>query len=168
MIMQALIRRYMAALLNCPPAVFLIFLFSVLSSAQAMDMKPVPETVSKIYIQRGQKKISVFTVETATGEKAIQKGLAKRTPIPDDYGMLFILDMTSEHFFWMKGMGFGLDILFFDKDRILIEILPHLLPCEKCKKFKTPANTAYALEINADMADALDIRAGDILVFANE
>ena len=158
----------MAALLNCSPAVFLIFMFSVLSSAQAMDMNTVSENLSKIQIQRGQKQISVFTVETATSEKAIQKGLAKSAPIPDNYGMLFILDKASEHFFWMKGMGFGLDILFFDKDRRLIEILPNLLPCEECKKYKTPANTTYAIEINAGMADALGIRTGDILVFAKK
>ncbi len=133
-----------------------------------MDINPVPETISKIYIQRGQTQISVFTVETATGEKAIQKGLAKSAPIPDDYGMLFILDKTSEQFFWMKGMEFGLDILFFDKDRRLIEILPNLLPCEECTKYKTPANTAYALEINAGMADVLGIKTGDILVFAKK
>ena len=148
----------MAALLNCLAAVCLISLFSILCPAQAMDMNPVPKPVSKIFIRRGQEQISVFTVETASDGKSIQKGFAKSAPIPDDYGMLFILDKTSEHFFWMKGMEFGLDILFFDRDRRLIKILPNLLPCEECTKYKTPANTAYALEINAGMANVLGIK----------
>ena len=109
MIMHALIRKYMAALLNCLAAVCLISLFSILCPAQAMDMNPVPEPVSKIFIQRGQEQISVFTLVTAAGGKAMQKGFSKSAPIPDDYGMLFILDKTSEHFFWMKGMEFGIN-----------------------------------------------------------
>ena len=168
MITHALIRKYMAALLNCLAVVCLISLFSVLCPAQAMDMNPVPEPVSKIFIQRGQEQISVFTVETASDGKSIPKGFAKNAPIPDDYGMLFILDKSGEHFFWMKGMEFGLDILFFDRDRRLIKILPNLLPCEECTKYKTPANTAYALEINAGMADVLGIKTGDILVFTKK
>jgi uncharacterized membrane protein (UPF0127 family) len=158
----------MAALLNCPPAVFLIFLFSVLSSAQAMDINPAPEIVSKIYVQRGLERISAFTVETAGNKKAIEQGLSKSAPIPDDCGMIFVLDETNEQFFWMKGMGFGLDILFFDKDRRLIEILPNLQPCDECAKYKAPANTAYALEIKAGRANALGIKTGDIFVFAKE
>ena len=168
MTMHVLIRRYIAALMNWLPAVCLSFLFSVISAAQAMDINTVPEPISKIIIQRGQTQISVFTVETVTGEKATHKGLAKSAPIPDDYGMFFILEKTGEQFFWMEGMEFGLDILFFDKDGRLIELLPNLLPCEECKKYKTPANTAYALEINAGTADALGIKTGDVLVFTKK
>jgi uncharacterized membrane protein (UPF0127 family) len=168
MIRGPLSLRYMAALLNCQSAVCFIFLFSVLSSAQAIDVNPVPETINKIYLRRGPDQISVFTIEIVSGRNEMQKGLAKRATIPDDYGMLFILEKASEEFFWMEGMEFGLDILFFDKHRRLIAILPNLMPCEKCTPFKTPANTAYALEINAGIAYFLGLRTGDILVFANE
>ena len=42
------------------------------------------------------------------------------------------------------------------------------MPCKECTKYKAPANTAYALEINAGMAEALGIKTGDRLVFANK
>lgn len=166
--MHVLIRRYIAALLNCRPVFFLIFLFAILSSAHATDMNPVTEVINNIYLQRGREQISAFTVETATVGRSLQEGLSRSAPIPDNYGMLFVLDRAGEQFFWMKGMRFGLDILFFDKDRRLIEILPDLRPCRDCAKYKTSANTAYALEVNAGMADLLGLKTGDTLEFAKE
>lgn len=169
------IKKMKASICNCAGSsstyhvlVLCFLLLSRLSAAGAADVTPVQDGARKIFIQRGQEQISAFTVKTAADGKAIQKGLAKSAPIRDDYGMLFILDKTGEHFFWMKGMEFGLDILFFDRDRRLIKILPNLLPCEECTKYKTPANTAYALEINAGMADVLGIKTGDILVFTKK
>ena len=150
-------------------SVFLLtLLFPLVFEAAASDASLPGGKTSKISIQRGAKQLAEFVVETASTKKVIEKGLAKRPSIPDDYGMLFILDKAGEQFFWMEGMEFGLDILFFDKNRRLIEILPNLLPCKECSTFKTPANTAYALEINAGMAYALGIRTGDIFVFAKE
>jgi uncharacterized membrane protein (UPF0127 family) len=126
-------------------------------------------TRDKISIKRGAKKtIAVFTIESVSDQKALQKGLAGRQSIPDKFGMLFILDNTSKQYFWMKGMEFPIDILFFNKDKRLTQILPNLLPCEKCSIYEAPAGTAYALEINAGIADVLGLKTGDSFVFTDK
>jgi len=142
-----------------------LFLLSPLSAATA---GAAPGGINIIFLQRGTEQIAVFTIETVADQKAVQKGLAERAPMPDDFGMLFILDSTLEQFFWMKGMEFPLDILFFDKNKKLVEILPDLLPCDKCTKYKAPANTAYALELSAGIAAALGIKTGDEFVFRDK
>ena len=146
----------------------LFLLFSFFSVAGAAKTAALPEGAEKISLQRGMQEIAVFTVETVSYQRGLQKGLAGRPRIPDDFGMLFVLDSTRDQFFWMNGVEFPLDILFFDKDKKLIEVLADLLPCEECPKYRAPAHTAYALEINAGMADALGIKRGDSLVFTNK
>lgn len=168
MIVTAFMHRFLNILSPCSMFAMSFLLFSVFSIAGAADTTVPPEGAKKISIQRGSEQIAVFTVETVTDQKKLQKGLADSPPIPDDFGMLFILDSASEQFFWMKGMKFPIDILFFDKDKKLSEILPNLLPCEECTKYKAPANTAFTLELNADMAAALGIKMGDSFVFADK
>ena len=142
---------------------FLLFCF--FSFAGATDLTAQTEGVEKIFIQRGFEQIAVIRVATVSDRKAMEKGLSGKPPIPDDFGMLFIIDSSREHFFWMKNMEFPIDILFFDKDRKLTEILTGLTPCEECTKYKAPEDTAYALEINAGMAEGFGIKAGDSIVF---
>ncbi len=98
----------------------------------------------------------------------MQQGLSGRSSMPDDRGMLFILDSGAEHSFWMKGMEFPIDILFFAEDKSLTEILPKLMPCKECPTYKAPAHTAYALEINAGLAEALGLKTGDRFVYENK
>jgi len=153
---------------NPAPCLRLLLIFLLLSSfvvaGQAAATVPL-EGQKTIEIRRGRKQIAVFKVETVSDEKKRMKGLAGSPPLPENSGMLFLLDSTVEQYFWMKGMEFPLDILFFDKENRLLEILPDLLPCEECLKYKAPANTASALEINAGMAGALGIERGDVFVF---
>jgi uncharacterized membrane protein (UPF0127 family) len=143
-------------------------LFLVFGVAGVADTAAVAEKAEKISIQRDSERVAVFTVETVSDKKAMQQGLSGRSSMPDDHGMLFILDSTAEHFFWMKGMEFPIDILFFDRDKRLIEVLPELTLCEECTEYKTPVRTSYALEINAGMAGALGIKTGDNLVFTDK
>jgi len=152
------------------PCRTLLLIFSLLlffaTAGPAAATSPL-EGLKTIAIQRGHEQIAVFKVETVSDEKKRLKGLSQRPPLPDDYGMLFLLDSTLSQSFWMKGMEFSIDILFFDKDNRLLEILPDLPPCEECVKYKAPANTASALEINAGMANALGIKTGDRFVFTD-
>ena len=79
---------------------FLLFCF--FSFAGATDLTAQTEGVEKIFIQRGFEQIAVIRVATVSDRKAMEKGLSGKPPIPDDFGMLFIIDSSREHFFWMK------------------------------------------------------------------
>jgi len=138
------------------------------SASAAIEITPAAERSKKIFIQRGSEQVAVFTVEIVSDRKALQQGLSGRSFMPDDHGMLFILDSSTEHSFWMKGMKLPIDILFFAEDKSLTEVLPKLGTCKECPTYKAPAHTAYALEINAGLAEALGVRKGDRLVYENK
>jgi len=143
----------------------LLFIFWAAGAAGAAAANAKAE---KIFIQRDYEKIAVFAVEIVSDKKAMQQGLSDRSPMPDDRGMLFILDSSFEHFFWMKGMEFPIDILFFAEDKSLTEVLPKLMPCKECPTYKAPVHTAYVLEINAGLAEALGIKTGDRFFYENK
>jgi uncharacterized membrane protein (UPF0127 family) len=144
-----------------------LLLLPSFSAAGAADIAQVREEV-KISIQRGTGRIAVYSVEIVSDRKALQKGLSDRAFMPDDHGMLFVLDSGAEHSFWMKGMKFPIDILFFNEDRNLTAILPKLTPCKECPTYKAPDNTAFALELNAGVAEAMGFRTGDRFVYENK
>jgi uncharacterized protein len=121
--------------------------------------------LKSIEICRGNEKIAAFNVEVVSGIEEMQQGLSGRSSMPLHQGMLFILDSSDGHYFWMKGMEFQIDILFFEKSGALIEILAGLQPCVECKSHKAPGKAAYALEINAGIAGVLGIIKGDRIVF---
>lgn len=100
-----------------------------------------------------------FIVETAGDAESLRKGLSGREGMPEDHGMLFLIN--KENSFWMNGMKFPLDILFFDRDMRLIEIRHNLQPCDACMPFDPEYPSAYALEINAGIAKKLGLRIGD-------
>jgi len=166
--MYLLLQRYRHRPATCRTLLMIFFLLLFFAGPGPAAATSPLEGLKTIAIQRGRERIAVFKVETVSDEKKRVKGLSQRPPLPDDYGMLFLLDSTLTQFFWMKGMEFPIDILFFDKDNRLLEIMPDLPPCEECVKYKAPANTASALEINAGMADALGIKIGDGFVFTDD
>jgi len=105
-----------------------------------------------------------FFVEEITDLPGLKKGLSLRESMPEDQGMLFVLDASQEHAFWMKGMRFPLDIIFIGKKMQVSEILENLQPCEKCPMYFPKGRPAYAVEINAGLANKLGITIGDTLV----
>jgi uncharacterized membrane protein (UPF0127 family) len=148
--------------------VLCFLLLSDFSAALAADVNAVQDGAKKVSIQRGLKQIAVFTVEIVSDREKMRQGLSGRHHMPDDRGMLFILDSAAENAFWMKGMEFPIDILLFGEDKVLTEVLSKLMPCGKCTIYKTPAHTAYALEINSGLAEALGVKTGDSFVYENK
>lgn len=151
-------------------ALLVVALFLFTSPAQAdSGLKPHLETVViKRNITRenasAAQTIAVFYVEKAANPVNREKGLAGRNGMPEDRGMLFVLEEGEQNFFWMKGMKFRIDILFFSRDGKLLKVLYDLDVCHECPLFSSPENTAYALEINAGLAKKFGIRPGDSLV----
>lgn len=57
-------------------------------------------------------------VEVVSTPSRLSQGLSGRTEIGSD-GMLFILPIRDVPRFWMKGMKFGLDIVWIDSERVV-------------------------------------------------
>lgn len=91
--------------------------------------------------------------ELATTHLQRQKGLMFRPSLPDDGGMLFIFEGEGRHAIWMKNMHFAIDIIWFDKDRVVVDIRQDVPPCgRRCETLVPSAPAAYVLEVNAGFA----------------
>ncbi|MEC4675329.1 MAG: DUF192 domain-containing protein [Nitrospirota bacterium] len=108
--------------------------------------------------------IATFFVESAVDNKSRARGLAGRREISGSNGMLFVLDDRKPVFFWMKGMKFPLDILFFDRNKIVTDIFEDLSPCDDCPLISPSGPATYALEINAGLTKKYGITSGDRFV----
>jgi uncharacterized membrane protein (UPF0127 family) len=106
-----------------------------------------------------------FSVEVAdTGEKQ-SLGLMFRDSMPQDHGMLFIFPSERAHSFWMKNCRFPLDILYFDKNLSLVNVVKGAKPCRsaQCPGYPSTGPAMYVLELNAGLADELELKSGDRL-----
>jgi hypothetical protein len=106
-----------------------------------------------------------FRIETALTESERRLGLMYRSRLPTDQGMLFIQPPGPAEF-WMKNTLIPLDLLYFDSDGTLIEILSRVQPCKQrdCPIYPSESTAVrYILEINGGEAERRGIRVGDRL-----
>lgn len=61
----------------------------------------------------------MIKVEVVHSQAAVTMGLAGRSALADDQGMLFIFDQADRYSFWMKDMKFSLDIIWLNKGKIV-------------------------------------------------
>ena len=106
-----------------------------------------------------------FQVEIADTAEKRRRGLMFRSTLAEDHGMLFLQE-PSPAMFWMKNTYIALDLLFFDAEQRLVQIISAVPPCRTphCPTYSSSANNIrYILEINAGAAAKHGIKVGAIL-----
>ena len=106
-----------------------------------------------------------FKAEVAQTDDERRRGLMFRQHLPLDQGMLFIQPAGRAEF-WMKNTLIPLDLLYFDADGILVEIVAGALPCKQrdCPIYPSAsAAVRYILEINGGEAARRALKVGDPL-----
>jgi uncharacterized membrane protein (UPF0127 family) len=108
-----------------------------------------------------------FIVEIAADPASQERGLMFRDSMPADHGMLFVFDSNDLRMFWMKNTHIPLDILYFDHERKLVSVQRRVPPClnggNNCPVYPSAGPAQYVLELNAGMADKLNVEPGDVL-----
>jgi uncharacterized protein len=99
------------------------------------------------YVQVGNQR---FRVEVAATESTRERGLSGRASLPAEAGMWFVLPMPGPHGFWMKDMGFPIDLVWVGPDLVVLGS-ERLEPCGAyfCPIHHSPGPTYYVLEVNA-------------------
>lgn len=108
---------------------------------------------------------NTFKAEVAdTPEKKIQ-GLMFRESLDNDKGMLFPFEDETELTFWMKDTLIPLDMIFIDKNKVIVNIVT-AAPCKEmpCKDYPSEKPAMYVLEINGGEAAKLNIKIGDSVI----
>ena len=108
---------------------------------------------------------ATFQVEMAQTVQERARGLMFRRELPRDQGMLFV-QPPGPTVFWMKNTYIPLDLLYFDAEGRLRQIVAEAPPCvaTPCPIYPSEtANIRYILEINAGEAARRGIQVGDRL-----
>ncbi|MDD5415855.1 MAG: DUF192 domain-containing protein [Candidatus Daviesbacteria bacterium] len=111
---------------------------------------------------------SKFNVEIADTQEKRAKGLAGRSSLASDSGMLFIFSEPSKHSFWMKGLLFPLDFIWISGDKV-VGILQNVPPPAQGQPdsslpiYQSSVEVDKVLEVNAGVVQRLNIKVGDIL-----
>lgn len=111
-----------------------------------------------------------FSVEVAKTSIARAEGLMFRRELADDSGMLFIFNDEKLRSFWMKNTFIPLDMIFLNKNKKVVSIAKNVQPCvtDDCQRVMSKQKAQYVLEINANMADKINLKIGDIMKFSFE
>jgi uncharacterized membrane protein (UPF0127 family) len=81
--------------------------------------------------------------------------------------MLFVTDSVEDHTFWMKGMNFGIDIIFVDAEKTITDIYhaPEPGPDEDGTDQRYPGRGQYVLETTYRWTERHTVSEGDRLAF---
>lgn len=111
------------------------------------------------------KKIDIEIAETPN-ERA--RGLMDRSKMDENNGMIFIFgdDEIRKHTFYMKNTRIPLDIMYFSKDSVLINIARNAQPGEDSEMSggtvaAAVSDSKFVVEINGGLADTWGIKEGE-------
>ena len=105
-----------------------------------------------------------LTVELAETDADRARGLSGRASLGDRCGMLFRYPEPVRNGFWMRDMGFPLDIAFADAGGTIVDVVT-LQPCEAaCPRYEPATAYTVVLEVGAGALDAMGIGVGDRLI----
>jgi hypothetical protein len=107
-------------------------------------------------------------VEVRIAESFDQKytGLSDTESLPEDEGMLFPYPQEDDRTFVMRGMSFGIDIVYIDSEGRVTEIHHAPEPPEGADgdQFEYPGCGQYVLEVNYNWTVRNDVDVGDRFV----
>lgn len=152
--MRALVVAGTAAVIALCLAAF--FLLSEPDSASEFSTI-VTETKSTIHLRADL----AVSVEVADEDDERVTGLSGRDPLPDNHGLLFVFDEDGYPAIWMKDMRFAIDIIWIDREGVIVDIAQAVQPDSYPRTFSPQDEARYVLEMTAGYADARNVRVGD-------
>jgi len=100
-----------------------------------------------------------LNVEVASDEESIKKGLAHRSELGQNSGMLFVFPKATQQSFWMKDTDIPLSIAYLGEDNKILNIedmAPH-----DTNGVKSHGPAKCAIEVNQGWFDSKGIQPGD-------
>lgn len=105
-----------------------------------------------------------IAIEVADDNQKRARGLMYRKSIPENGGMLFIHEKEEIQHFWMKNTYIPLDIIFVNREKIIVTVHPNTSPMKEWSYASTePA--LYVVEVNAGFSIRHNIGSGDKIDF---
>ena len=112
------------------------------------------------FFSKHNKEIITIDIEIADTLEEKKRGLMYRHVMAATEGMVFINDMSKQHFFWMKNTYIPLDMIFVDEKMQIVKIEKNTLPLSEML-IAVPKDAQYTIEVNAGFCDRHIMEIGD-------
>ncbi len=106
----------------------------------------------------------ILSLEIADTAELRSLGLSEREALDENSGMLFVYDQEIENVsFWMRNTLIPLDLIFFNKDFEIVEIIENMPICyqDPCPSYTSVYKVQYAIEVNAGWVSEKGAKIGD-------
>lgn len=107
--------------------------------------------------------LSKIELEIADDAYQRETGLMYRESMAMNRGMLFIFDTEEQLGFYMKNTYIPLDLIFLNKDLIIVNIQKNATP-KSLETIPSNAPAQYVLEVNAGLTDTWNLSKGDKII----
>jgi uncharacterized membrane protein (UPF0127 family) len=126
-------------------------IFSSLSNELANFLTgPIHSTAQDQYVKTTvTAKNTTLVVDLALTPDQQSTGLSGREKMPENQGMLFVMQSPGRYGFWMKEMKFSLDIFWLDTKGAVVYLKQNLQPCLtilNCPTYTPDTDSLYVLE----------------------
>jgi uncharacterized membrane protein (UPF0127 family) len=112
---------------------------------------------------------AVIMAELALTPDARAQGLSDRDAIPQQAGMLFVLEALRTPSFTMSGMRFPLDFVWISEEKEVVSVTENVQPVDGegqvVSNLQPPQPVAFVLEVNAGTVARLGIERGQSVTF---
>src|SRR3989304_1987917 len=118
-----------------------------------VDIVEPPQKVDLSTVKKVKIEDAGINVEIADTPDERRIGLMNRDELPADSGMIFVFEDEKVVHFWMKNTSIPLDIIHFNSDLEIVNILNNTSPCPRtqrlCPAYSSEVPVKYTLEVNA-------------------
>lgn len=142
------------------------------SQTETGTVKEVPGlnqdlNVANVLISPKQRPPVLFAVEIASTPSARRQGLQGRENLGEKHGMWFVFDADTQDSFWMKNTPIPLDMIFVDKENIIVDIITDtepnsedLLTSDKPYRYVLEAAAGTCEKFGFDIGNSAELRVG--------
>lgn len=109
--------------------------------------------------------VKSIDIEIADSPYEWETGLMYRESLGEDQGMLFVYSNAAPRSFYMKNTYIPLDLIFYDSNRIVVNIHENAVPLDETS-IPSGAPAQYILEVNAGKAEDWNVEIGDEMNFS--
>ncbi len=108
--------------------------------------------------------ISTIDIEIAENDDKRGKGLMDRLSMDETQGMLFLFPYDTIQSFWMKNTVISLDIIFVNRDKVIVTIHKETVPFDT-GQYPSSKPASKVVEVIAGYTDLYGIKVGDKIVW---
>ncbi len=109
---------------------------------------------------QGDAEILTIDIEIAESDSERARGLMQRPSLPEKSGMLFLFEQEAMQTFYMANTPLALDLLFVDRDSMVIDIDKYNRPFTSTL-IRSDAPAQYVIEVPAGFADIYGLLEGE-------